>query len=88
MRIVVDKAENVRTGKPVIFTLTLLDNGDRRLCSSSGTTPKEAALWFVRNINRIAEQAEQLIVDLALMTDDEVAAAWPYNEPPEEGITP
>jgi hypothetical protein len=66
------------------FKLTLLED-ERKVTSAKGRDEREAAIWFVRHINRMARQAEALVekagflsweeIDEAVMTDPDKVAS-------------
>lgn len=51
-----------------------------RVGSGSGETPKEAATWLVRHLAQLATQAQQLTVELGLLTSEEATTATQPQE--------
>ena len=66
------------------YVLTLFDRSDRRIVHNIGATPKEAATWMVRAVNRITGQCEDLIVGMGLLTEAEVEAAVATGDATED----
>jgi N-acetylmuramoyl-L-alanine amidase len=69
-------------------------NNAREIVRSGGETPREAAIWLLRNVNKIAVEVEEQLVELGFLTEAECEAvlaeseAQSAAEPPQEGSPP
>jgi hypothetical protein len=54
------------------YVLQAIDSSNRTVVAASGHSPKDAAEWLIRAINRRLVDIEQAIIDLGLLTDAEI----------------
>jgi hypothetical protein len=47
------------------------DNSTREILRGGGGTPREAALWLLRNVNKLADEVEEQLVELGFLTEAE-----------------
>ena len=68
------------------WRLRVMDTGDnsaREILRGGAATPREAALWLLRNVNRLAAEVEEQLVELGFLTEAECEAALAeMDEPP------
>lgn len=50
-------------------------NNEREIIRSGGESPQQAAIWLLRNVNRLAVEVEERLVELGLLTESECEAA-------------
>lgn len=77
MKVVVDE----QAGRVYISAF----DAERKCATGSGKSPKEAAQWLIRHVNRIADQTERLLIEMGLLTEeeaDEAVAAKTDRETP------
>jgi len=60
----------VETTENRVF-VTAVDGG-RKVASGSGASVREAATWLVKHVNRIARQTEALLLEMKLLTVEEI----------------
>ena len=58
------------------------DNGAREILRGGAATPREAALWLLRNVNRLAAEVEEQLVELGFLTEAECEAALAEMDDP------
>ena len=46
-------------------------NGEREILRGGAATPREAAIWLLRNVNRLAAEVEERLVELGFLTEAE-----------------
>lgn len=51
------------------------DNSTREILRGGAATPREAALWLLRNVNRLAAEVEEQLVELGFLTEAECEVA-------------
>jgi len=44
------------------------DNNERMILQSGGASPRGAALWLLRNVNKLATEVEGRLVELGFLT--------------------
>ena len=49
-------------------------NNERVIISGGAATPREAALWLLRNVNKLATEIEEQLVELGMLTEVEIEA--------------
>lgn len=62
-------------------------NSEREILRGGADTPRQAAIWLLRNVNRLAAEVEEQLVELGFLTeaDCEAVLAGPGAETPQEG---
>lgn len=58
------------------------DNSTREILRGGAATPREAALWLLRNVNRLAAEVEEQLVELGFLTEAECEAALAEMDEP------
>ena len=65
------------------------DNNAREILRGGAATPREAALWLLRNVNRLAAEVEEQLVELGFLTEAECEAVLAeMDEPPPTEAAP
>ena len=49
-------------------------NNEREILRGGAATPREAAIWLLRNVNRLAAEVEEQLIELGFMTEAECEA--------------
>ena len=57
-------------------------NNERLILSGGGDSPRQAALWLLRNVNKLAAEVEEQLIALGFLTDAECEAALAETENP------
>ena len=63
------------------------ENNEREILRSGAETPKQAAIWLLCNVNRLAVEVEERLIELGFLTEaecEEVLAAEPRLATNEE----
>jgi hypothetical protein len=62
-------------------------NSEREILHSGAETPRQAAIWLLRNVNKLAAEVEEQLVELGFLTetDCETVLAESLAELPPEG---
>ena len=63
-------------------------NGEREILRGGAATPREAAIWLLRNVNRLAAEVEERLVELGFLTAaecEEVLAKPEAGPEPQRG---
>lgn len=71
------------------WQMRAMDSGDgheREIVRGGAATPREAAIWLLRNVNRLAAEVEERLVELGFLTEAECEAV--LAEPEPEATTP
>ena len=65
------------------WQMRVMDSGDndaREILRGGAASPREAALWLLRNVNRLAAEVEERLVELGFLTEAECEAALAAEE--------
>lgn len=65
------------------WQMRVMDSGEsheREILRGGAKTPREAALWLLRNVNKLAAEVEERLVDLGFLTEAECEAVLAENE--------
>ena len=83
------------------WQMRVMDSGEshqREILRGGAKTPREAALWLLRNVNKLAAEVEEQLVELGFLTEAEcevvlaeadappVTEVPPCSSPPQ-GVT-
>lgn len=65
-------------------------NSEREILRGGAATPREAALWLLRNVNRLAAEVEDRLIELGFLTaaECESALAEETEKAQHEGTEP
>lgn len=77
---------NIHKDKRGAWCMRVMDagtNGEREILHSGADSPRQAAIWLLRNVNRLATEVEEQLVELGFLTEAECEAAL-AESPPEE----
>jgi len=69
---------SIHKDKHHTWQLRVMDSGDnnaREILRGGAPSPREAALWLLRNVNRLAAEVEERLVELGFLTEAECEAA-------------
>ena len=59
------------------------ENNEREILRGGAESPREAALWLLRNVNKLAAEVEERLVELGFLTEAECEAVLAeMDEPP------
>jgi hypothetical protein len=64
--------------KRVTWQMRAMDSGDnseREILRGGGDSPRQAAIWLLRNVNRLAAEIEERLIELGFLTEAECEAA-------------
>ena len=50
-------------------------NNEREILRGGGDSPRQAAVWLLRNVNKLASEVEEQLVELGFLTEAECEAA-------------
>jgi len=53
------------------WNVAAFDNGGHRIASGGAESPRAAAIWLVRHVNRIADETELALIELGFLTEAE-----------------
>ena len=68
---------SIQKDKRGTWQMRVMDSGEnheREILRGGAKTPREAALWLLRNVNRLATEVEERLVELGLLTEAECEA--------------
>lgn len=70
-----------RRGEWQICAMDAGDHHQREIVRGGAATPREAALWLLRNVYKLTDEVEEQLVELGLLSEAECAAV--RDEEPE-----
>jgi len=74
------------------WQMRVMDSGEshqREILRGGAKTPREAALWLLRNVNKLAAEVEEQLVELGFLTEAECEAVLvEVDEPPVTEVPP
>lgn len=59
-------------------------NSEREILRGAAATPREAAIWLLRNVNRLAAEVEERLVELGFLTEVECEEVLAESGAPPE----
>ena len=65
------------------WQMRVMDSGDndaREILRGGASSPQEAARWLLRNVNRLAAEVEERLVELGFLTESECEAVLAAEE--------
>lgn len=60
-------------------------NGEREILRGGAATPREAAVWLLRNVNKLAAEVEERLVELGLLSEAECEAVLAESDAESDG---
>lgn len=69
---------SIHKDKTARWQMRVMDAGsnhDREILRSGAATPREAAIFLLRNVNKLATEVEERLVELGFLTEAECEAA-------------
>lgn len=67
------------------------DNNAREILRGGGESPRQAAIWLLRNVNRLAAEVEEQLIELGFLTEaecEEVLAEPEARSEPSGDVAP
>lgn len=68
------------TTKNRVYMSAVDPSNDRKIVTGSGASVHEAAEWLIKNANRLSRDIEASILEMGLLTEEEIDAAVLHDE--------